>query len=188
MLYIWFAASFFRKVNKIVLATVVVLFIAWVFNPWVGILGITTLLAFFWLRHLKSQRHIRKKIRKKKEFIVAHYENVHENSGEKFYSFLYETAQSILHTHHTITITFMNYVVKLGLIIISLYFVWISDWISIIACIVLFILIRSFSSRQLRFHKYIFHTLEAGESRMDSFTEIIESYVIILRTKIVNED
>jgi hypothetical protein len=185
-MYIWFAASSFGKVNKILLATIGVLFITWGFNKWVGMLGITTTLAFCWLQHLKSQRVTREDIQKQKESIIAHYDNLYEEMGKAHYKFLYDNAQFILHTNNTLTVTFINYTVKLGLVIISLYSVWNSDWISLIACIILVISTRWFSAKQLRFHKYIFGALESGGNAMDELTELIQSYLDFLNSK--NED
>jgi hypothetical protein len=130
------------------------------------------------------QRVSRKDIHKKKESLIAHYNNLYEKTGrepgKEYYNFLYDNAQFILHTNDTITVTFINYIVKLGLITISLYSLWNFDWISVTTCIILIISTRWFSAKQLQFHKYIFEALESEGNAMNELIVLIESYLDFL--------
>lgn len=187
-MYIWFIFSSFRIVSKWPLFLIAVFFVACGFNKSIGIIGIGTVLAYYWLKHLVLQDICRQKVYKHKESFIQHFKNFHEKKGEEHFNFLYLNAQGIFNTNYTQTVTFLNYTAKAGLILLSFYFLWNSDWLSLILSLIIVISVRLFSSKHLQFHKHVYRTLQSGEDAYQGLFISINQYFTFLNNKIEEEN
>lgn len=174
-------------IPKTSLLLICVIFIAWGFNKFVGIFGLTTVLTFYWLQYLKLRRVFRKKVKKHKEGIIAYFDNFNGKQGEEHFDYLYSNAQNILDITSTLTITFINNIVKAVLIFMSFYFMWNSDWISLSACIIIGVSTALFSSKYLQYYKYLIRSIKSEEGASDEMLATLTRYADFLDMKIYNK-
>lgn len=187
-MYIWFVFSSIHKVSKTPLFLIAVFLITWGFNKSIGIFGIAAVLASYWLKHLVLQDICRRKVYKHKESFIQHFKTVYKKNGEEHFYFLLSNAQGIFYTNYTHTVTFLNYTVKAVLILLSFYFLWISDWLSLIASIIIVIFIRIFSLKHLHFHKHVYRILQSDEDAYQDLYTSINEYFTFLNKKIEEEN
>lgn len=164
-------------VPKTLLLLIGVLFISWGFNKFVGIIGLIVVLTYYWREYLKSRRVTRMKIKGHKENIISRFENFNGKTGAEHFDYLYSYAQNLLHFKSFLTLTYTNFTVQAGVIIMSFFFITTSDWISLTACIIIGLSTTLFSLKYLRYFRYIIGVAKLGRDASDEMMSDLDGYV-----------